>query len=357
MNRHIIATLAISAIIVMMTAAGADAKLFRFEDSYEYEVKNGFELNVSNTSGDISVNRQSGDKVIVKVIKQVDASSRDEAEEKEDRVEVSIKADKDKIDIDTRYPRRQGSDGFWGKLFGLDKGYNGSVSYEIEVPVELDLFIATTSGDVLLGGLEGNAQIGATSSDITIRDHKGDCDIDNTSGNIVLRDVKGNVNVNSTSSDALFDNIQGDVDLQATSGDTEANWISGSIRVSKTSGYIRIAKSSGDIDINAISGDIEIEQKEGGFTLTTSSGDITVVSEFCGGARYEAETISGNIYVRVPNELKSDVRLETVSGNIDTDLALEVKSFNRNRLEGRVRGGGTGIYLTSTSGDISLEEY
>lgn len=357
MNRHIVAFLAISAIIVLMMAPGADAKMFRFEDSFEYEVKSGFELNISNTSGDISVSRQAGDKVIVKVTKEVDASSREEAEEKEDRVEVSIKADNDKIDIDTRYPSGQSSDGFWSKLMGLDKGFNGSVSYEIEVPVGLDLFIATTSGDVFLSGLEGRAQIGATSSDITIRDHKGDCDIDNTSGNIELREVTGNVDISSTSSDALFDNITGDVDLQATSGDTEANWVSGSIRVTKTSGYVRVSESSGDIDINSTSGDIDIDQKEGGFALTTSSGDITVVSEFTGGTHYEAETISGNINVRVPNELKGDVRLVTVSGNIDTDLALEVKSFNRNRLEGRVRGGGTGIYLTSTSGDISLEEY
>ena len=357
MSRYTIKAIVLTAILILATAAGADAKLFRFEDSFEYEVKSGFELNVTNTSGDISVTRQAGEKVIVKVIKEVDASNRDDAEEKEDRVEVEIKADENKIDIDTRYPRGQGSDGFWGKLIGLDKGYNGSVSYEIEVPVGLDLYVATTSGDVTLTGLEGEAQVSATSSNITIREHNGDCDIDNTSGNIVLRDVTGHININSTSSDALFDNISGDVDLQATSGDTEANWVTGSVRISKTSGYVRITKSSGNIEINSISGDIEIDQKEGGFSLSTASGDISVTSEFANGTRFEAETTSGNISVRVPNEVKGDVRLQTVSGNIDTDLALEVKSFNRNRLEGRLRGGGTGIYLTSTSGDISLEEY
>jgi DUF4097 and DUF4098 domain-containing protein YvlB len=355
--KHILWMFAISALLSLLLVPNADAKLFRFEDSFEYEVNRGFELSVSNTSGDITVSRQAGDKVVIKVVKEVDASSREEAEEKEERVEVSIKADKDRIDIDTRYPRGQGSDGFWGRLIGLDKGFNGSVSYEIEVPVALNLHIATTSGDVSLIALEGNAQIGATSSDINIRDHKGNCDIDNTSGNIVLRDIAGDVDVSSTSSDALFDNVQGDVTLQATSGDTETNWVTGMVRISKTSGYVRIAKSSGDIDVNSISGDIELDQKEGGFALSTSSGDITVVSEFVGGKRYEAESISGNIIVRVPAELKGDVRLETVSGNIDTDLALEVRSFNRNRLEGRMHGGGAGIYLTSTSGDITIEEY
>ncbi len=357
MNRHILPRLILSALIVLITASGADAKLFRFEDSFEYEVNSGFNLNISNTSGDINVSRQPVDKVIIKVIKEIDASSREDAEEKEERVEISIKADKDRIDIDTRYPYGQGADGFWGKMIGLNSSFNGIVSYTIEVPVALDLNIATTSGDVSLTALEGNAQIGATSSDITIRDHKGDCNIGNTSGNIVIRDVTGNVDVSSTSSDALFDNVHGDIDLQATSGDTETNWVTGRVRITKTSGYVRIAKSSGDIDVNSISGDIEVDQKEGSFMLATSSGDIAVISEFVGGNRYEAETISGNINVRVPAELKGTVRLETTSGNIDSDLALEVKSFNRNRLEGSVRGGGAGIYLTSTSGDITIEEY
>lgn len=352
-------TLIILAAVMVTLAASttASAKLFRFEDSYEYEVNNGFALSINNTSGDISVSRQAGDKVLVRVIKQIDGDSREDAESKEDRVEVAIKAGKDKIEIDTRYPHGEGSDGFIGRLIGLDKGFNGSVSYQIEVPVAVNVLISTTSGDITLTALEGNAQLSATSADIRVRGLKGDCDIDNTSGDISVKDVEGNVDVTSTSSDALFDNIQGDISVQSTSGDTEAHWVTGKIRVTKTSGDVRVGKSSGDLDINTTSGDIDIDQREGGFALSTSSGEITVVSEFTNGARFEAETISGNISVRVPSEIKGDVRLETVSGNIETDLALEVRSFNRNKLEGRLRGGGAGIYLTSTSGDITLEEY
>ncbi len=357
MARHVLFAIVVSAVLCLVTAATADARVFRFEDSYEYSVEDGFKFTINNTSGAIIVSRQTGDKVIVRVTKEVDASSREDAEKMEDRIEVVIEAKPDRIEIDTRQPNGGRVNGLLGDLFGLSSGFNGVVNYQIEVPVSVNLAIASTSGEVELTGIEGKVHIAATSSDITVRETKGDCDIENTSGNIRMKDVNGDIDVMSTSSDALFDNVQGDINLQATSGDTEVHWATGKIRISKTSGSCVVSKSSGDVDIKTTSGDIEVDQREGGFSLSTSSGDVRVVSEFTKGTRFEAETTSGSIAVRIPAEAKGDIRLETISGKIDTNLALEVRSFNRNRLEGRLRGGGTGIFLTSTSGDISLEEY
>ncbi len=357
MTKNVFITIIISVVLCLVLAATADAKVFRFEDSFEYSVEAGFKLTINNSAGAIIVSRVEGDKVIVKVTKEIDASSREDAEEMEDRIEVAIDARADRIEIDTRQPDGKRMNGFLGDLFGLKSGFNGSVNYQIEIPTSVDIAIASTSGEVELNGLEGKIHIAATSSDITVRTAKANCDIENTSGDIRMKDVTGDIDVMSTSSDALFDNVQGNINLQATSGDTEAHWVTGAIRITKTSGNCLIGKLTGEVDVKTISGDIEIDQREGGFSLTTSSGDIQVDSEFNNGTRFEAETISGNIVVRLPAESKGDVRLETISGNIDTNLALEVRSFNRNRLEGRLRGGGTGIFLTSTSGDISLEEY
>lgn len=357
MTRDVIITIIISVVLCLVMAASADAKLFRFEDSYEYAVDAGFKLTINNSAGAIVISRENVDKVIIRVTKVVDASSREDAEEMEDRIEVAIDAKADRIEVDTRQPDGKNMSGFLGDLFGLKSGFNGSVNYQIEIPTSVDLAIAATSGEVELTGIEGKVHIAATSSDITIRTVKANCDIENTSGDIRMKDVTGDIDVMSTSSDALFDNVQGNVSLQATSGDTEAHWVTGTIRITKTSGNCLVAKSTGDVEVNTTSGDIEIEQREGGFSLTTSSGNIQVDSEFNNGSRFEAETTSGDIVVRMPAEAKADVRLETISGNIDTNLALEVRSFSRNRLEGRLRGGGAGIFLTSTSGDISLEEY
>lgn len=86
---------------LLMTTA-ASAKEYRFEDSREYPVQAGFKLTVTNTSGNLAITKTSGDKVIVHITKILDASSREEAEEREDLIEVDIDAADNRIDIDTR---------------------------------------------------------------------------------------------------------------------------------------------------------------------------------------------------------------------------------------------------------------
>jgi DUF4097 and DUF4098 domain-containing protein YvlB len=347
----------VAALGLFVTTESVQAKVFQFRTTNEYSVEKDFELTVANTSGSIEVSYSPGDKVVVQTIKEVDASSRDEAEKIENRLEVAIKADKGSIDIDANYPSDRSSGDFWEKLFGLRAEFRTSIRFVIEVPTSVRLEVASTSGDIALLGLSGVATISATSGDIKIIGHTGDLNVETTSGDISFKDVKGDIDARSTSSDMLFDNVTGDVTVQSTSGDTEAHWLIGRMRVTKTSGEVRVDALSGDVDINTTSGNIEIEQKEGSVFVSTSSGDVRVRSEMTNGKRFEVETISGNITMAVPTEMNGRVKLETISGSIDTDLAVEVRSFNKHRLEGRVGGEGPEVILSTTSGDINLDGF
>jgi len=145
--------------------------------------------------------------------------------------------------------------------------------------------------------------------------------------------------------------------VRSTSGDTEAHWVIGDVRVTKTSGDVRVDALTGDIDINTTSGNIDIDQKEGGVVVETASGDVVVRSEMVNGKVFDVSTISGNITMAVPSEMKGRVKLATVSGSIDTDLAIEVRSFDKHRLEGRIGSEGPDVILSTTSGDISLDGF
>ena len=356
MSKLILVYSCVATLGMFVIAGSAQAKVFQFKTTNEYAVEKDFELTVANTSGSIEVSYSPGDKVVVQTIKEIDASSRDEAEKIEERLEVAIKADKESIDIDTHYPGDRSGD-FWERLFGLRAEFRTSIRFVIEVPTSVRLEINSTSGDIDLLGLTGTTTISATSGDIRIVGYTGDLNIETTSGDISFKDIKGDIEAKSTSSDMLFDNVTGDVVVQSTSGDTEAHWLIGRMRVTKTSGDVRIDALSGDIDINTTSGNIEIDQKEGSVFVSTSSGDVRVRSEMTNGKRFEVETISGDIMVAVPSEMNGRVRLETISGSIDTDLAVEVRSFNKHRLEGEVGGDGPEVILSTTSGDINLDGF
>jgi hypothetical protein len=342
---------------VCLTGSAAVAKVFQFKSSNEYVVEKDFKLLVTNTSGLIQVKHRAGNKLVVEVIKEIDASSREEAEKLEDHLAVDIKADQGSVEIQTHYPQEALPEGFWERLFDLHRSLSTSVNFVITVPTTVRLTVSTTSGDVHLTDLTGEFSISATSGDVDVAGLDGDCEIQTTSGDLKLRETKGDVEINSTSSDVLVDNVRGNVNVQSTSGETEAYWLTGKLQITKTSGGVRVESVSGDIDINATSGNIEIQQREGGLFVSTASGDVHVRSELAKGQRYEVETISGNITFEVPAEMKGDVRLATVSGSINTDLAVEVRSFSRYRLEGRVRGEGPEVRLNSTSGDISLQGF
>lgn len=356
MKKHIETFLLMIALLLML-AASAEAKVFRFETTHEYQVEDDFSLEIDNNSGDVTVVYSAGDLVVVEAVKEIRASSRSEAEDLEDELQVIIEADEHSIEIETRYPSWRSGDSFWEKLFDIRKGGFGSVDYRVEVPVSVKLRISTTSGDVRLSDLSGQVDVFSTSGDLEISGLTGDCLIKNTSADMVLRDIAGSADISSTSGDILIDNVTGEVRLSSTSGDSEFYWISGSVYVTKTSGEVRVEEVSGDIDINTTSGDIFVVQREGGLFVSTSSGDVFVTSEVLHGDRFDIETISGDISFKVPAEMNGQVRLQTVSGNIDTDLSLEVRSVGRHKLEGSVGSGGPLVDLSSTSGDITLEEF
>lgn len=357
MSRVTLVTFVAALLAVTLAAVPAEAKLFQFRTTNEYVVEKDFDLSVFNTSGSIEVSYRPGDKVVVETIKEIDASSREEAEKIEDRLEVDIRAERKSIEIDARYPNDRRSGGFWEKLFGLGDELKTSIRFIIEVPTSLELEVTSTSGDIALHGLTGYATISATSGDIKIVGHTGELNIETTSGDINIKDTKGDIEAKSTSSDILLDNITGDIVVQSTSGDTEAHWVIGKMRITKTSGDVRVDALSGDIDINTTSGNIDIKQKEGGVAVESASGDVQVRSEMVNGKHFEIGTISGNISMTVPSDMKGRVRLETISGSIDTDLAVEVRSFDKHRLEGRVGGDGPDVILSTTSGDIDLNSF
>jgi DUF4097 and DUF4098 domain-containing protein YvlB len=344
-------------LLLLITSNSLSARVYRFESSHEYDVQPDFKLHVDNISGDIKVSYQPGEKLVVDVVKEVHARSRDDAEDIETQIDVEIDAGKKSIDIRTVIPDRLSRSGFLGALFNLGGSADAHVNYYIRIPVSVELSITTASSDIKIAGIGGRVDIESTSGDIEIDEVTANCSIHNTSGDFQLRDVKGDVSIGSTSSDAVIHNLKGDLDLRCSSGDTEIYWVVGNVYITKTSGDVRIEDCSGDVDVSTTSGDISVQQREGGVFISSTSGDVTVRSELSEGSKFDVETVSGDIYFQLPTEASGRVRIETMSGNIDSNLALKVRNLGEKKVEANLGEGGPLIKLSSTSGDIALEGY
>jgi DUF4097 and DUF4098 domain-containing protein YvlB len=345
-------------ISLLMISSGINAKGFRFEYQKMIDITGPIQLSLENPSGGIIITGAPSEKVSIEAAKNIRAVDAEEAEEISALIEIDVKQNKNKIDIQTIYHRSEKrSRSFWDKLFGTGGDSFGSVDYTIAVPARCQLTIKTASGNIEVSGIKDKIFINGASGDIILRNIDGSSDIKSSSGEIKIEDIRGDINIAATSGGIILNSITGTMDIRTTSGDTKGSSLAGAVTLSQTSGKIDLTGLSGDVKIKSTSGDISIEQQSGAADIVSYSGRVMIKTELDSKRDYFAETMSGSIEFLVPQTSSGTVKMETGSGELKADLPLAIRTFSRNRLIGDFGSEGPKISLSTSSGDITIGQY
>jgi Putative adhesin len=189
-------------------------------------------------------------------------------------------------------------------------------------------------------------------ADTTIRTRSG-------SGDQIIEGTHGNADLQSGSGDMKLARLTGEVRLQTGSGNVRAREISGPVRGGAGSGDIEVEETgSGDIDLHTGSGNITARGIQGAFRADAGSGNITAEGTQTGA--WGIRTGSGNVRVRLPANAAFDADISTSSGtlNVDAPITMTVQGRvqeSRKSIQGKVRGGGPLLTLRTGSGDIHIE--
>jgi hypothetical protein len=189
-------------------------------------------------------------------------------------------------------------------------------------------------------------------ADTTIRAKSG-------SGDQIIEGTRGNADVQTGSGDVKISNLTGEVRLQTGSGNVRAHEISGAVRGGAGSGDIEVEETGqGDVDLRTGSGNINVRGIQGTFHAEAGSGDIT--AEGTQSGTWEIRTGSGNVRVRLPGNSAFDADISTSSGTVDVDSPIEMTvqgrvNETRKQIHGKVRGGGPLLSVHTGSGDIHIE--
>jgi hypothetical protein len=226
----------------------------------------------------------------------------------------------DVSDIEQHPPLRQ-----QGNSIRIDyvNAHDISVDYEITVPAETTIRTRSGSGDQIIEGTRGNADL------------------------------------QSGSGDMKLSQITGEIHLQTGSGNVRAREIAGGVRGGAGSGDIEVEETgAGDIDLHTGSGNITARAIQGAFHAEAGSGDIT--GEGAQTGAWEIRTGSGNVHVRLPSDAAFDANLSTSSGTVDVAPAITMTVQGRvqemrKQIIGKVRGGGPLLTVRTGSGDIHIE--
>lgn len=201
--------------------------------------------------------------------------------------------------------------------------HNVSIDYEITVPADTSIRTHSGSGDQIIEGTHGNAEVETGSGDVKMR------------------------------------NVSGEIHLQTGSGDVRAHEISGAVRGGTGSGDIELEETgAGDVDLHTGSGNITVRGVQGAFHGEAGSGDIAVDGTQTGS--WEVRTGSGNVHVKLPQNAAFDADISTSSGSLDVDAPIETTvqghiGESHKRVQGKARGGGPMLSVHTGSGDIHIQ--
>jgi hypothetical protein len=229
------------------------------------------------------------------------------------RASIEIKSANGSLDIQTVYDRSgngsQRGGGFLSRLFGAgDFGSRPWVEYTIRVPRTAVLeWVKTSSGDIEVRDVRGNALLQASSGNVTVSGANGALDVRTSSGDIGASRCRPRY-VHASSGDVRLRDVQGDFRLETSSGSEE------------------IEGANGRIDTHSSSGDITVLEAKGTVSAESSSGDIRAENS----ALSNVHTTSGNITLR---GVRGDMRLNTSSGTVQvsgTDGTVDAHSTSGN---------------------------
>ncbi|HEV8383662.1 MAG TPA: DUF4097 family beta strand repeat-containing protein [Candidatus Acidoferrales bacterium] len=301
------------------TAEGSFARTLKVSGAVDLDVKTG--------SGSIQV--RTGDASAVHVVGKIKAR---------ESFFGGISAEEKVRRLETNPPIRQtGNSITIGEIEDRDLRENVSVSYELVVPAETRLRSHTGSGSQNIDGVRGTVEAGTGSGSLTLANIGGDVRASTGSGGVEMSSIKGAVRANTGS------------------GDIRARGVAGSFNGSTGSGDVAVQQSAaGDVEVETGSGSIEMTGVHGGVRARTGSGSIRADGEMTGSWRLH--TSSGSVTVRLPGNAAFDLAARTSSGNIQTAHPITVQgTIGRRELNGKVRGGGPLLEVSTSSGSIHIE--
>ena len=283
------------------TEKSNDATLLRDEVERTFNVADGGLLVIDADHGNIKLNSGASGKVHVSVRRKPRGSA-DVSD-----YEVTFKQDGDRISVvGTNTIRNSGRN-------------RVNVDFVVTVPRRFNIDAETAGGNIAVDNMDGRVKLNTSGGNLSLGRISGEVSAHTSGGNISLDGSDANVDVN-------------------TSG--------GNISLGRVGGTVRATTSGGNISVDEVNGEI---------TATTSGGQISARIARQPKADCLLRTSGGSITVYLADDVSVDLEAETSAGHVDTDVEVAaIGRIKKDRLHGKINGGGPLLELDTSAGDIHI---
>jgi hypothetical protein len=251
-----------------------------------------------------------------------------------------------------------------------------------------DLNVRTSGGEIDIDIVTGDINASTSGGEIKVYNTVGDVEAETHGGSIYVTNNKGVINVETSGGEIKLENVGvvetaytsgGSIYMDTSSGDVALKTSGGDINLEQVNGKAIVKTSGGDIEGNDIEngieaitsgGDIELEGIKGPVKALTSGGDVSVEmikSDYNHQDKIYLESAGGDVKLKIPKQMPADIKALIKLKNfpwkdymISSDfpeLSGEniVKSKKTIKTSGKINGGGVPINLTTSNGDIKIE--
>jgi len=210
---------------------------------------------------------------------------------------------------------------------------NINVGFNIKTPVKTSTTLNTSGGNIEIKGLTANQQMNTSGGNIDIMEITGDVAANTSGGNISLKNSTGKLNVETSG---------GNIDAEGIKPELKANTSGGNLNIINAQGFVQVSTSGGSINLDKISGAVK---------ANTSGGNISamIIKPL---VSLELETSGGNIECTLPEGLGLDLTLS--ADNINTTMANFSGKAEKEKIQGKMNGGGIPVNLISFGGEMNL---
>jgi DUF4097 and DUF4098 domain-containing protein YvlB len=189
-------------------------------------------------------------------------------------------------------------------------------------------------------------------STVNVETVSADITADKVSGALRLESISGSVTAGGNPAKFDAKSVSGNVEVTAANAPGRANSVSGTVRLKGVAGAVEAGSVTGDILVTgATVSNLELE---------TTSGSITLDAGLAKDARVDVKSVSGDVELRLPASVAADFEVTTFSGSIKNELgppAHRTSEYGPGmELSFSSGGGGARVEAKSFSGNVYLKK-
>jgi hypothetical protein len=305
-----------------------------------FDVKKGGNLVMEKIRGDVEITTWSKNTVKIHEIRKMDVYTEAEAK--------AVLKERDIIYQKTDNTIRVGGEDSY-------RSYMSS-KFELVLPVEFNVDIGTSGGDISITDLKGTVELktsggdidliridGAVTAktsggDVTVKENKQSVWITTSGGDIEISDVMGDVEAKTSGGDITVENNKARVSARTSGGDIELKNIGAEVDAHTSGGDIIVDGTNGELEVSTSGGDIELRNIKDVIKAETSGGDVDATNVING---IYATTSGGDIDL---NDIQGFIEAKTSGGDVEAKMTL--KDFAKDHhVDMKSSGGNLTLYI------------